>query len=485
MIDGLTKTVGRMLAPPAGAPAKARFLGVDVTRGIALLSMLAANNFAVLNDNGTPTFAVMTVTGRSATLFVMVAGISLAFITGGRHPVQGRARRAAAVGIAVRALLIAAIGLGLGYFAAADFGVILGYYGLFFLLAIPLLWLRPRTLASIAGVLVVVGPLLLLGAFSLGLGPAFDTSPTLGAPFTHPIGFVLLLLVTGDFPAAVYMIYICAGLAIGRLDLSSTRVAAWLLGGGVVMAVTAWVTSSVILFHLGGLQHLHAAVDPGTPPAQVTNQIVWDPNKVASWWWLALRGHHTGTPFDALHTLGVAMAVLGGVLLVIKLRAARRLLWPVGVAGTMTLTIYSAQVLFLNSGLLSDNDYVAYAEQVAVALAFAMVWYRFMGQGPLERIVAMASGRARRAVMPRPVQAHIEPGRGAEPSELKDDHTAETATTLTAASSPARTADRPGERSHELASTTPTATTTPGVEITMAPAVVPQPPGGRAAPSVG
>ena len=206
---------------------------------------------------------------------------------------------------------------------------------------------------------------------------------------------------------------------------------------------------------------------------------------MASWWWLALRGHHTGTPFDALHTLGVAMAVLGGVLLVIKLRAARRLLWPVGVAGTMTLTIYSAQVLFLNSGLLSDNDYVAYAEQVAVALAFAMVWYRFMGQGPLERIVAMASGRARRAVMPRPVQAHIEPGRGAEPSELKDDHTAETATTLTAASSPARTADRPGERSHELASTTPTATTTPGVEITMAPAVVPQPPGGRAAPSVG
>ena len=109
-----------------------------------------------------------------------------------------------------------------------------------------------------------------------------------------------------------------------------------------------------------------------------------------------------------------------------------------------------------------------YGEQVAGALAFAVVWHRLMGQGPLERVVAMASGRARRAVMARPAQAHSEPGRGAEPSELKDDHTAETATTLTAVSSPARTADRPGERSHELASTTPTAIATPGVEITVA-----------------
>ena len=430
MTDGLTKVTGRMLATPqAGAPAKARFLGVDVTRGIALFAMLAANTFSVLNDNGTPTFAVKTVTGRSATLFVMVAGISLAFITGGRHPVQGRARRATAAGIAVRALLIGAIGLALGYFAG-DLDIILPVYALLFLLAIPLIGLRPRTLACIAGVLVVVAPLVLLGSFKLGLQPAFNSNPTFSAPFTHPVGFVLQLLVTGPFPAVVYMIYICAGLAIGRLDLSSTKVAAWLLGGGLVMALTAWVTSTAILFHLGGLQHLRAAADPGLNPAAVTNQIVWSPNHVASWWWLALRAHHTGTPVDILHTLGSAMAVLGAVLLVTRLRAARRLLWPVAVAGTMTLTIYSAHALVLNADWapLSDNDLAAYVEQVAVALVFAMVWYRFMGQGPLERMVAMASGRARRAVMARPAQAQSEPGRGAEPPELKDDHTAAKAT---------------------------------------------------------
>ena len=137
-----------------------------------------------------------------------------------------------------------------------------------------------------------------------------------------------------------------------------------------------------------------------------------------------------------LHTIGVAMAVLGAVLLVTKLRVAGRLLWPVGVAGAMTLTIYSAHALVLNSGLLSGNKYAAYVEQVAAALAFALVWRRFRGQGPLERMVATAAGRARRAVMAPPAQAHSEPGRGAEPSELND-HPAETATTLTAVSSPA------------------------------------------------
>jgi hypothetical protein len=365
--------------------------------------MLAADTFDIVDDRNNPTLAGMTVTGRSATLFVMVAGISLAFITGGRDPVHGLTRRAAAVGLAVRALLIAAVGLALGYAAPDSFEVILPYYGLFFLLAIPLVGLRPRTLIGIAGGLVVAGPLLILGMSSLGrLEPALDTSPRLDHIFTDPIGLVLDLFVTGIFPAVVYMAYICTGLAIGRLDLSSTKVATRLLGAGLVLAVTAWVTSSVLLFQLGGLQHLTGAVaDPGTDPATARNEILWDPSRVASWWWLALRAHHTNTPVYAMHTLGVAIAVLGAVLLVTKLRVAQRLLWPVGVAGTMTLTIYSAHVLVLGTDLLKDNELVFYLVSVAGALTFAVLWHRWVGQGPLEKMVATISGRARQAVTDR------------------------------------------------------------------------------------
>ncbi len=379
-------------------------MGVDLARGIALLGMFAANISPVLTGSGKPTLATLTVTGRAVTLFAMVAGVSLALISGGRHPVQGRAQRAARVAIAVRGLLIAVIGLGLAYFVASEPAVILSYYGLCFLLAIPLIGLRPRTLACIAGALVAVAPLLLLASYKLGLQPAFGSNPTLTAPFTNPAGFLLMLLVTGDYPVVVLMIYICSGLAIGRLDLSSTKVAVRLLAGGLALAIAAWEASTVILYHLGGLQHLHGAADSGLPPSQINSSIVWDGNPVASWWWLALRAHDTGTPFDAMFTLGLAMAVLGGALLLTKLRIARRLLWPVAIAGTMTLTIYSAQLVILNTDLLGNNDLTLYLVLVAGALAFAVIWHRLMGQGPLERLVAMAAGRARQAVMARPAR---------------------------------------------------------------------------------
>jgi uncharacterized membrane protein YeiB len=392
---------------PAATSAKARIVAVDVTRGVALLGMLAANVWDPLNSNGTPSIAVMTVIGRSATLFAFVAGLTLALTTGGRHPVQGPKRKAASAGLAARALLIGSIGLALGNIDASsgNVDVILAYYGLFFLLAIPLIGLRPRTLACIAGALVVVAPLAQLVAFRMGMQPAFSNDPTLSAPFTNPVGLFLQLFLTGDYPAIVYLVYICAGLAIGRLDLSSTKVAVRLLVGGAALAAAAWYASWALLFPLGGIHHLQAAADAGTP-AQMTNQILWDPNQVGSWWWLALHAHHSGTPFDIMQTLGVAMAVFGAVLLVTKFAIARRLLWPVAIAGSMTLTIYSAQALALNNlGLLSDNDYVAYLEQVAVAIAFAVLWHRFvMTQGPLERMVAIGSGHARSTVMNRLTQ---------------------------------------------------------------------------------
>ncbi|GAA1625658.1 heparan-alpha-glucosaminide N-acetyltransferase domain-containing protein [Georgenia ruanii] len=383
-----------------GAPSKPRFLGVDVTRGIALVAMLAANIYDPLGPDGGPSLAGMTVIGRSATLFVMVAGISLAFITGGRHPVQGRARRAARANIAARAVLIGAIGLALGY--VATISVILAYYGAFFLLAIPLVGLRPRTLAGIAGGLVVVSPLILLASYALGWSPAFDPL-TLTSPLTDPVGFAQQLLVTGDFPAVTNMAYICAGLAIGRLNLSSTTVARRLLVGGLATAVVTWFVSWLVLYPLGGLQHLLAAGAGATP-----DQVVWDSETVPSWWWLGLLVHHSGTPLDMLHTLGCAIAVLGAVLLVTKLPAARRLLWPIGVAGAMTLTIYSAHTPLADSDLMGDNLLARYLVIMAVALPFAVLWHKYLGQGPLERFVAAGANRARAAVLAAPDRSGVD-----------------------------------------------------------------------------
>lgn len=411
--DGGSPTAGN---PPVsgrdGTPGRARVTGVDATRGLALVGMIAVHVFDSFRADGTPTIVMSVAGGRAAATFAFVAGISLAFLSGGRRPAQGHARTAGAAAIAVRAALIAAIGLALGY--VADVDVILPYYGVFFLLAIPLLGLRPRVLGGLAVALAVLVPLFLVAT---GL-PRFDlpdNNLTFGSVLHHPFERGVQLLFTGDYPAAAWMVYICAGLAVGRLNLASIRVAAALAGGGLALAVASWSASSVLLFDMGGLEHLRAAAPSGLSGAEAQNAILWDPSFTSSWWWLAVRAPYTVTPITLLSTLGVAMAVLGAVLLLTRIPGVPRLLTSVVAAGTMTLTLYCAHAVVLATGVLGDQPRVLFVLLVAAALAFAVAWRRRRGPGPLERVVTRAANGARLAVASLPC-GEDRPARPSEPT---------------------------------------------------------------------
>ena len=91
--------------------------------------MMATHAFDTFNDNGTPTAATVIVGGRSAATFVVVARVSLAFISGGRTAVHGRHRTAGAAGVAVRAVLVGMIGLALGFTQLDRLNVILPWRG--------------------------------------------------------------------------------------------------------------------------------------------------------------------------------------------------------------------------------------------------------------------------------------------------------------------------------------------------------------------
>jgi uncharacterized membrane protein YeiB len=92
------------------------------------------------------------------------------------------------------------------------------------------------------------------------------------------------------------------------------------------------------------------------------------------------------------------MAVLGASLLLTRIAAVRRLLGPLASAGAMTLTLYSAHILVLETGVPEDHLTAQYLLLVLASLVFAVLWRRRQGQGPLERPVAAAAARARRAV---------------------------------------------------------------------------------------
>jgi len=73
------------------------------------------------------------------------------------------------------------------------------------------------------------------------------------------------------------------------------------------------------------------------------------------------------------------------------------LLQPLAAAGGMALTIYATHLVVLASGIFDDDPLARYLVIVVPALAFAWVWRRLLGRGPLERVVAAAAGTTRRA----------------------------------------------------------------------------------------
>ncbi len=351
-----------------------RLTGVDVARGLALLGMMAVHVYPSQDDAGRTTFTHLVASGRASALFAVLAGVGLALLS---------RRGGAGASVAGRAALVAVIGLVVGTFPSGV-AVILTYYGVLFLVALPLLRLGPRLLAALAASAALVTPFV-----SYALRPHLPArspgNPSFDLLLTDPFGLLSTLLVTGYYPVLCWTTYLCAGLAVGRLDLASRAVQVRLALSGAVLAGAA-LAASALLLAAGGTDAIGVA-DPGVDPAGNRYGNV----PTTTLWWLASVGPHSSTPPDLLHTTGTSLLVLGLALLVAPLlgRAVR----PLAALGAMTLTLYSVHVLVLS---VTDGDTpgLLYGLQVAVFAVFAVLWLRAFPRGPLESVVATALGRS-------------------------------------------------------------------------------------------
>jgi len=372
----------------------ARLLGVDAARGVALLGMMAVHVLPLVDPDGSASGSFLVAGGRSAALFAVLAGVGLALASGGTCPPRGRAWAAAGLGTLVRAALIAAIGLVVGM-AQSGIAVILVYYGLLFVLAIPLLPLRPWVLASLAAAVAIVVPVL-----SHLLRPELDPpdrgNPTLTTLLTDPAATLETLLITGYYPVLAWMTYVCAGLAVGRLQLRAKATAWWLVGVGAVLAVGSTTISAVLLGPFGGADRIRETLPLGADLDQVLDRSQFGHTPTTSWWWLAVDSPHSTTTVDLLHTTGTSLAALGAMLLLA--RVALPVLRPLAAAGSMTLTLYSAHVLLLATPFLPPDPLRSYVLQVAAVLVVATLWRSNGQRGPLEAIIAAAARRARRTI---------------------------------------------------------------------------------------
>ena len=380
-----------------------------MARCLALLGMMATHILPGVDADGQGVpLAQQIAGGRSAALFATLAGVSLALVTGRTTPWRGRALAAARMSVIARACVIAVIGLVLG---ALDSGVavILVYYAVLFVLAIPFLGLGWKPLAWLAVLWAVVAPVLSHLVRPQLPAPTY-VSTSLEQVFLDPVNLAVTLLVNGYYPAGLWLSYIFAGLAVGRLALDQTRVAVGLVTVGAILAAGAWAASWLLVHGLGGYEVLERTIPPravgfrdGLDIALVHG--LYGTTPTTSWWWLTISAPHSTTPFDLLHTIGTALLVLGVALLAGRL--APGVLGVIFAAGSMTLTLYTLHVLALASEIGPERGSIQlYAVHAAAAVAFGAVWRMALGQGLLERVAATAGQAASVAVSataPRPV----------------------------------------------------------------------------------
>lgn len=415
-------------APAEPGPSMGRLVGVDLARALAVFGMYVVHlGPSATNASGIGAWVRHLTEGRSSALFATLAGFSLMLIAGRLEPKTGVAGRQAKARIAIRAVVL----LVLGTVMITFYGdvVILASYGLFFLLAMPLLRLSARTLAIIAAGIAVVGPLLAFGLKSLITEPveaavkAYDPLAQLGG------AGLLDLVLTGFYPAIPWMAFIVAGMALGRLDVSSCTVRKRLAVFGPALAVFAYGTSWLLAQLIDGVREAAEMQSVRGPGGSGTGKGPKDfgpagdmaqPDAIGgmappsgttgSAWSLLTSGPHSGMPFDVIGCIGVAITVIVLAMMAVdRLPLLQRLAAPIIAVGTMSLTAYVGHFLLssqmsgasgasgtgVTAGSESQTSWTPVLMFIFGAMVFAFIWSRFFRKGPLEYLLNLATKPAK------------------------------------------------------------------------------------------
>ncbi|MFM9474159.1 DUF418 domain-containing protein [Streptomyces scabiei] len=400
-----SRTSPEAAEPTSPGPSMGRLVGVDLARALAVFGMYIVHIGPPLSaTSGVASWIRYMADGHSSVLFATLAGFSLMLIAGRREPKTGLAGRQARARIAIRAVIL----LALGTVLAMEYGgvIILGFYGVYFLLALPLVRLSARTLAIIAAACALVTPQL---AFALNalLTPSVQNTVNAYDPLRHlsEVG-VLDLLLNGFYPALTWMSFVIAGMALGRLDLSSTTVLKRLAALGAALTAAAYGTSLL----LAGPGALRSSAEDGSSSggsgsmpldsASMPSGGGSFPEMPAST--LLTAGPHSGTTFDIIGSVGVAILVIvGATVLVDRLPRLRRLATPVIAVGTMSLTAYVGHFLAQSAfstpaGTGTQQSWIPVLTYILGAIVFAALWSRFFRRGPLEYLLNAATRPAKR-----------------------------------------------------------------------------------------
>lgn len=340
---------------------RARIVGLDVARALAVLGMVAAHvgHSGQRVPNGGWTW-LWVADGRPSSLFAVLLGVTVSVMLlrmaadrpGGANRDDARRIR---VRLWVRAVILIVLGLVLTALGT-PVAVILTHLGVMLALAsIALRW-RARWLLVASAVFVVSGYFVVAAMQGAVLDTGVENTP------------ILDTLWSTYYPVLSWMAYVLAGMAIGKLHpLRAAR--QWTLGLTGVGLMAAGYGGGVLL---GGTSPLPDAL-PGPTD------------------WASVEAH-AYTPFELAGNLGVACVVIA-ICVAAGLRYPR-LLWPLAAAGSMALTLYVLHLLVI-SGVGDEMVRVPTNEGFVWLcgglIAFACLWRWRFRQGPIEAFTSRVS----------------------------------------------------------------------------------------------
>ena len=360
-------TTERPSEDPPTAHGNPRIVGIDLARALAMAGMLFVHYVWPDGSRGPLDLLAIAMSGRAMPLFMMLGGVGVVLSTKrSRHPDRT---------LLIRGAIL--FGLGLAVHAGSEWiAVVLQSYGLLFVVS-PLLRRVPTGLLVPLSLIVMA-----LGAWSYQVfGGTIRRSTSIG-DFTEPVSLIRSLVVDGFYPFLPVASFFIAGMAIGRLDLRSPRVAGRLAIGGLVLG--------------GGAVAVAYALRLGFDVAESTEVFAEGGFGLDrfSWERLLIKEGHSQMPTWVLSATGTSMFVIGVSLLAAPyLGAAGK---PFVSLGRLALTFYVFQVL-LTKVVTPPTETSFTAELITVGLiyfgfmVFAVLWTRWIRFGPLEALLRVES----------------------------------------------------------------------------------------------
>ncbi|WP_243076027.1 heparan-alpha-glucosaminide N-acetyltransferase domain-containing protein [Microbacterium sp. SS28] len=359
--------LGAVVEPVAPRTQPGRLVVPDVLRGIAILAMLIAHAAPLVRSLPFPVLFVQSnVNDLASPLFALVMGMSTALVVRRAGPLA--TNRALVVGQnLIRGLILVALGMWLSTWGSW-IAIVLSFLGLVLMIGTPLLLLSTRTILVIAAVVVVL---------SQPVNALVGSLVTAGGDVPLALLPVDWMFTNSHYRVTNLLPFFLVGAALLRHGFRRDPLLLGIFG------------AALIAYPLRPLYDVVA-------PALGTDALTY----------IAMT--RSGSWLDTLHDVGLVFLTYSAVVALATVRSPRAaritgaVFVPFRALGSVALSVYVLQVgvvaIMAATPLGFDNRWLEWLILVGGVSAAGILWWRFVGKGPVEWAIGVVSGRYR---MPR------------------------------------------------------------------------------------